>query len=317
MLKIARVCDQWGWCYHFISREHAKFSRHEIIPVKYNEVSPIDYDLIYIHSPDICTPYVEKICQECKENNIPVIGGYAGDPAYWANVSKKTYDHIDLAVGISPQTYQFCVENYPGKAIFLPESIDNEFFINRGFDTSKNLVGWAGGLHKQVKRSHLLNKIKYPVMRQSKWDIHEFVEGRTQEHMVDFYNNINVLILTSITECQPRVVLEAMSCGRAVVATDVGNMRMLLDEQWIVPKSPDDVMLREMNEKLDILLTNKKLMLETSARNSNHINEYFSWKRNVQYWDFVFESVASGDIEYAIKTANFYLAKNKLDKFLR
>ena len=315
--KIARVVDQFGWAYHFIAKEHAKYSKHQIIPVKYDSVDVENYDLIYIHSPNICTYQIDRIVKNCQERGVKLIGAYAGDPAYWDNSVKKTYDHVDLAVGISPETYRFCLENYPGKTVFLPESIDDEFFV-KTIDRGKwnFVVGWAGGLHKKVKRSHLLNKIKFPVRRQADWKVDEFVESRTQDHMVNFYNEIDVLVLTSITECQPRVVLEAMSCGKSVVATDVGNIRMLLDEKWIVPKYPEDLMASEMNRKLEILHNEKVEFLESAQRNREYVSKYFSWKANVQYWDLVFECVIHGDIESAIKISNMFLDNNNLRKFL-
>jgi len=47
----------------------------------------------------------------------------------------------------------------------------------------------------------------------------------------------DVLILSSLTEGMPTVILEAMARGLAVVATDVGAVRELVDEQtgWLVP----------------------------------------------------------------------------------
>lgn len=315
--KIARIIDQMGWCYHFIAREHAKYSKHQIIPVKYDNVDVENYDLVYIHSPNICTHKIEKIVENCKNHGVKLIGGYAGDPAYWGNAVKKNYDHLDLAVGISPETYSYCVKNYPGKAIFMPESIDDEFFVKRVDRGKWNFViGWAGGLHKQVKRSHLLKKLRYPVKVQSKWDVREFVESRTQGHMVDFYNEIDLLVLTSVTECQPRVVLEAMSCGKPVISTDVGNIRMLLDERWIVPRLPEDVMLNEMNDRLDVMRNDKKAMVDAGERNREYISKCFSWKANVAYWDLVFENVIKGDIDGAITVSEMYLTNNNLKGFL-
>lgn len=315
--KIARVIDQFGWCYNFIANEHAKYSKHEIIPVKYDEINVEEYDMVYIHSPDICTPQIERICNNCKACNIPVIGGYAGDPAYWTNFVHKVYEHIDLAVGISPQTYKFCIENYPGRAIFMPESVDNKFFV-KGEDRGKYnfVVGWAGGLHKQVKRSHILDRLKYPVKKQAKWDVKEFVKDRTQNHMVDFYHGIDVLVVTSITECQPRVVLEAMACGKIVVSTDVGNIRMLIDEQWIVPKIPETLVIKEMNDRLRMLEENRSLRIEIAERNIEHVGKCFSWQSNVAYWDLVFESVIKKDVRTAVGISEIYLKNNELKKFL-
>jgi polysaccharide biosynthesis protein PelF len=54
----------------------------------------------------------------------------------------------------------------------------------------------------------------------------------------DYYSKLDLLLLTSISEAQPLVVLEAQACGIPVVATDVGSCRELLGGA-----SPDDRLL--------------------------------------------------------------------------
>lgn len=45
----------------------------------------------------------------------------------------------------------------------------------------------------------------------------------------EYYPQIDLLLLTSISEAQPLVILEASACGVPVVATDVGSCRELLE----------------------------------------------------------------------------------------
>lgn len=48
----------------------------------------------------------------------------------------------------------------------------------------------------------------------------------------DYLNQMDVLVLSSISEGQPLVLLEGMVCGKPFVATDVGNCKgILLGEQ--------------------------------------------------------------------------------------
>lgn len=44
-----------------------------------------------------------------------------------------------------------------------------------------------------------------------------------------FYETLDVVVLTSLSEGQPLVILEAMACGIPVVATDVGSCRELVE----------------------------------------------------------------------------------------
>lgn len=42
--------------------------------------------------------------------------------------------------------------------------------------------------------------------------------------MPDIYNNSDIIIVPSLYEACPGVVLEAMSCGKIVVASDIGGI---------------------------------------------------------------------------------------------
>lgn len=58
----------------------------------------------------------------------------------------------------------------------------------------------------------------------------------SRSKLLDLLDAADVLILSSITEGMPTVILEAMARGMAVVATDVGAVSELVDEQtgWLV-----------------------------------------------------------------------------------
>lgn len=88
------------------------------------------------------------------------------------------------------------------------------------------------------------------------------------EHMVQFLGNCHdipsllagaaFLVHTSDVEGLPNVVLEAMACGRAVVATDVGDVPYLIDDGktgFIVPRQDETVLANRMT----MLLADREL----------------------------------------------------------
>jgi teichuronic acid biosynthesis glycosyltransferase TuaC len=55
------------------------------------------------------------------------------------------------------------------------------------------------------------------------------VSGIGQHDLVDFYNAADVLLLTSFHEGSPNVIKEAMACNCPVVSTNVGDVKILLE----------------------------------------------------------------------------------------
>lgn len=63
----------------------------------------------------------------------------------------------------------------------------------------------------------------------------EFLGHLTGDALRSAYADCDIFVLASWTEGLPRVILEAMAAARPVVATSVGGVPELVDEQWLVP----------------------------------------------------------------------------------
>jgi glycosyltransferase involved in cell wall biosynthesis len=76
--------------------------------------------------------------------------------------------------------------------------------------------------------------------------------GVESENVVSAYHSAAVVVLTSISEAFPYSVLEAMSCGKAVVATDVGGVREALEGNGALVHPGDaESLAREVRRLLD------------------------------------------------------------------
>lgn len=307
--KIAKIVDQWGWAYHFLSKEQQRYTTHDLVIQKHNETNLDGLNAVYIHGPDI-SPEARGLPLIAKESGIKVIGGHAGPTK-----DMPVFEYLDLAVGISPETFEFANENYNCPKVFLPEGIDTEFFKPYKEPAISNwppprvkklIVGWAGREDK-VKRTHLLNKLDYPIKIQSDHKAEFFVINRTLNHMVSFYNSIDVLIMVSSFECMPRVVLEACACGIPVVCTDVGSIRMILDDDWIIPANPEWLVIDEMNKRLH-KLEDKNLRAKVGLANRERIEKTLSWKILSPFWDMAFSAVIEGNFS-KINTINKHFGK--------
>ncbi len=316
--KVLRCGDQLFWAYRFLADEHIKYSKHDMEYVKHDEVR-YDSDLIYIHSPDISRSHSTTIPKIAHSKGIKVIGAYAGSPVFWSPAEKRNYDYADLIVTISPQTYEFAkfhYDEYP--VIFLPESVDTNVFYpdyNKLYSTEKKelIIGWAGGAHKKIKRTHLLAKLDFPVKIKSDWKEQRRHGIKTNTHMKEFYQSLDVLVVTSLSECMPRVILEAMACGLPVISTDCGGVRMLIDREMLVPIHPEEDCVTEMNTRLHMFYKYPELRKAIGIRNRKHIEEYWSWTKNVTLWDDVFSLVIENKVDEAIIIADKYLENYRED----
>jgi glycosyltransferase involved in cell wall biosynthesis len=64
-------------------------------------------------------------------------------------------------------------------------------------------------------------------------------EAMPEERIVDAYRDADIVLLTSISEAFPYSVIEAMSCERAVVASDVGGVSEALEECGMLVRPRD------------------------------------------------------------------------------
>lgn len=71
----------------------------------------------------------------------------------------------------------------------------------------------------------------------------------TREELSDIYKRMDCLVLSSITEGFPNVLIEAMSFGIPCISTDVGDAREIIaDTGWIVPSDDQEALEEALEE---------------------------------------------------------------------
>ena len=182
---------------------------------------------------------------------------------WWLNMfrfmARLTYDYADRIISITAvnQRYQMQGGADPGKMLVIPNGVDVNRFAHLRQSapraTDRFVVGFVGRVVpiKDVKTFLRAIKIASCVIP----DLLVYIVGPTDEEpdycaecrrLVDmlnlspivqftgaadvreYYRQVDVVVLTSLSEGQPLVILEANGAGIPVVATEVGACRELL-----------------------------------------------------------------------------------------
>jgi glycosyltransferase involved in cell wall biosynthesis len=98
-------------------------------------------------------------------------------------------------------------------------------------------------------------------------------------------------VLSSITEGFPYTLIEAMTCGRACVATDVGGVAEALGDTGLVvsPRAPE-----ALAEACLTLLGDDDLRRRLGAQARVRALEYFTVDRAISAYDEIYTFLASG-----------------------
>ena len=105
----------------------------------------------------------------------------------------------------------------------------------------------------------------------------------------------DISILTSISEGFPYTVLESMSCGIPVVATDVGGVTEALDESCCFICKPKDFV--EIGNKVVELLQNEELRKKMGINARRKVVENFTIGKFIHEYEQAYERVARKDLK--------------------
>ncbi len=115
-------------------------------------------------------------------------------------------------------------------------------------------------------------------------------EGRVDE-IGDAYAAGSIVVLCSITEGFPYTLIEAMTCGRPCVGTDVGGVAEAIGDTGIVvpPRTPD-----ALAEACITLLSNDDLRRRLGIEARSRALEYFTVDRAISAYNEIYTFMATG-----------------------
>lgn len=113
-----------------------------------------------------------------------------------------------------------------------------------------------------------------------------------QESMGDYYAAIDLLVLPSLSEGLPNVVLEAMTYSKPVLATDVGAVREVLtnnESGWIIPPRDSDAIARKLIE----ISKDPSLLEKIGKAGESSLYPKFSPKARAERFIALYESLVA------------------------
>jgi spore maturation protein CgeB len=197
----------------------------------------------------------------------------------------------------SPMLYEMFKDKHD-HVFYAPRGVNTKLFVPEDKKTYTNelRVGWAGSLTNHPgKRGYYdfivpaIEKMDGVVLetaaREEKW--------RTQKEMVEFYHSLDAYICASWTEGTPNPALEAASCGLPIVTTRVGNMPELIKDGYNGIFIERDI--NSIISALTKLRDDRELAAKMGERNREEILKNWSWEKQVENYDRVFEFILQND----------------------
>jgi len=122
-------------------------------------------------------------------------------------------------------------------------------------------------------------------------DLVLFLGKRDQDSLQYYYSAAEMLVIPSQYESFGLVALESMACGTPVIATQVGGLQHLVQDQetgFVIPNDDPDA----LEEKITILICKTELR-EKMSQNSVSYAQSFSWNTIIKYLIETFEETIS------------------------
>lgn len=140
-------------------------------------------------------------------------------------------------------------------------------------------------------------KQKYPQLKVDLLGVHSRPQElpqwmqyhRKADDLSDIYNRNAIFISNSLTEGMALMPLEAMSCGCALLCTDIdGHKEYAVDGQTALMYEPRNV--EHLVRKIVLLIENQKLRYEL-AECGIEMSRRFSWKESVGKMDMLIQKL--------------------------
>ncbi|MFC4077394.1 glycosyltransferase family 4 protein [Salinithrix halophila] len=202
--------------------------------------------------------------------------------------------------GFDPQRfYPFCQKEARQK-LGVPEGVKSILFVGNLYKVKG--LGDLLRAFSQVAEQHpevclylvgdgpLRGELKQQARESGVEEQIHFVGRKPHEEIPVWINSSDVVVLSSLSEGMPSIILEAMGCGKPVVATDVGGISEILQHRrtgfLVKPGEP-----KELARYLSILLTENEGLACDMGERAFTESGAVTWKRNAERMRALYEGI--------------------------
>jgi glycosyltransferase involved in cell wall biosynthesis len=213
-------------------------------------------------------------------------------------VSKWNIVNADATVSLGGRINDLLInQGIPSPQILtITSGIDESWFVDQPKDRGSQIKMLFVGRFERRKGLKELIKAYKSIVAQRK-EIHLSIAGPIPDHLKDKQSGIvylgaindeaqmmrimdehHVLVVPSISEGMPTVILEGMSRGMAIVCADVGANAMMVDSQngWVM----NQVSVNDLIEVLDdVHQTSLDCIIDKGKVSCNRVKENWGWKQ--------------------------------------
>jgi glycosyltransferase involved in cell wall biosynthesis len=288
----------------------------------------INPDIIHAHSHLFLTTYqAVKYCINQKKPSVVSVRGVMAKRQYLINLSQKIYLYTLASWIFKKATVVHCLTKSdameimklgcPAKKIkIIPNPVDVEFFAPQPKFEEDNIVVWIGRFVPE-KGLDILIKVTREVVKYNK-NVRFLLVGdgpfiTRVKYLIKKYNIENnilltgavsrwyvsrilarasVFILPSLKEGLPKALLEAMSSGKAVVASDIPGIReVIMNGKSGILVKPYDY-LGFAKAVLD-LIEDREFRHKLGATARYYILKNYSWEKILKELENIYSSLTN------------------------
>ena len=275
-----------------------------------------EYDVVHFHVGDLSFPFFSLTVGKSK------IAHFHGPLGFYKRyflskliLKKMAGTYIAISRNMYKELTDLGVKT--NRIKYLPNAVDTNVFRPSG-KKDDNLVLFIGritfdkGVHVLLESlRYLKTKIHLVIIGTPAWDIEYFHEiqnqiareNRKNFHRIDYLGaqeqdcivkwcqQASVFVLPSFKEAFPITILEALSCGTAVVATNVGgiNEAVANGKDGIVVSTNNSLQLASA---IQYLLDNENVRTSFGQEGRRLVTEHFSYDEAIKQLCRIYEELS-------------------------